>query len=104
MIMIMITMRRNVIGPSPLLTSKGLALDKEKYVNLISRSQCVFGSKGSSKLANIKNTIHVILFVFPSKILHRHCFYFLLGLLMVPNWKECLCKILEGKSKSIMVF
>ena len=35
------------------------------------------------QLANIKNTI--ILFVCPSKILHKHCFYFLLGLIMVPR-------------------
>ena len=34
-------------------------------------------------VANIKNTI--ILFVCPSKILHEHCFYFLLGPTMVPR-------------------
>ena len=34
-------------------------------------------------LANIKNTI--IFFVCPSKILHKHCFYFLLRLTMVPR-------------------
>ena len=36
-----------------------------------------------TQLANIKNTI--ILFICPSKILHRHCFYFLLGLTMIPK-------------------
>ena len=35
------------------------------------------------ELADIKNTI--ILFVCPSKILHKHCFYFLLGLTTVPR-------------------
>ena len=34
-------------------------------------------------LASIKNTI--ILFVCPSKILHKHCFQFLLGPLEVPR-------------------
>ena len=34
-------------------------------------------------LANIKNTI--ILFACPPKILHKHCFYFLLGLTMIPR-------------------
>ena len=38
------------------------------------------------KLATIKNTI--ILFLCPSKILHKHCFYFLLGLIMVPRETE----------------
>ena len=36
--------------------------------------------------ANIKSTI--ILFVCPSKILHEHCFYFLLGPTMVPRETE----------------
>ena len=36
-----------------------------------------------SELANIKNTI--ILFVCLSNILRKHCFYFLLGLTMVPR-------------------
>ena len=36
-----------------------------------------------NELADIKNTIK--LFVCPSKILHKHCFYFLLGLTTVPR-------------------
>ena len=53
---------------------------------------------------NFKNTI--ILIVCPSKILHKHCFHFLLGLTMVPreNKSNILCKILEGQTMSIMVF
>ena len=48
----------------------------------------------------------IILFVCPSKILHKQCFYFLLGLYNGPkrNWKQCLCKILEGQTNSITVF
>ena len=37
----------------------------------------------TSQLASIKNTI--ILFVCPPKILHKHCFQFLLGLTMIPR-------------------
>ena len=37
----------------------------------------------SLELANIKNTI--MFFVCPSKIMHKHCFYFLLGLTMIPR-------------------
>ena len=48
-----------------------------------------------------KNTI--ILFVFPSQILHKNCFYLLIS--PKRNWKQCLCKILEVQTKSIiMVF
>ena len=43
-----------------------------------------WGNRGpNKKLANIKNTI--ILFVCPFNILHKHCFYFLLGIVMVPR-------------------
>ena len=34
----------------------------------------------------------------PSKILNKHCFHFLLGL--KTNWKQCLCKILEGQKRA----
>ena len=50
-----------------------------------------------SPLATIKTTI--IFFVCPFKCLNKHCFYFLLG-----NWKQCISKILERQTKSIMVF
>ena len=55
-------------------------------------------------VANIKNTI--ILFVCPSKLLHKHCFQFLLGLIMVPreNKHNAYEKFLEGQNKSFMVF
>ena len=49
------------------------------------------------QLATIKTTI--IFFVCPFKCLNKHCFYFLLG-----NWKQCISKILERQTKSIMVF
>ena len=48
-------------------------------------------------LATIKTTI--IFFVCPFKCLNKHCFYFLLG-----NWKQCISKILDRQTKSIMVF
>ena len=41
------------------------------------------GTKSIMVLANTKNTI--ILFVSSSKVLHKHCFYFLFGLIMVEN-------------------
>ena len=42
----------------------------------------------------------------PPKILHKHCFHFLLGLLWVPrkNKNNTLDKNLGGQTKSIMVF
>ena len=48
----------------------------------------------------------IILFVCPSKILHKHCFYFLLVLIMVPREtgnNAYKCKIFEGQTKSIIV-
>ena len=59
--------------------------------------QCfiIFQTEFVFPLANI-----IIFFVCPSKTLHEHCFYFLLGLI----WKQCLCEILEEKTKSIMAF
>ena len=57
------------------------------------------------QLSNIKNTI--ILFVCPSKILHEHCFQFLLGSLLVPreNKNNTYAKFsVEGQTKSIMAF
>ena len=40
-----------------------------------------------------------------SKIFHKHCFYFLLGLTIV-SWekKQCLCKILEDKQRVLWYF
>ena len=55
-------------------------------------------------LKKAKHTI--ILFVSHSKILHKHCLQFLLGVKMAPRETEnniCLCKILEWPTKSIMV-
>ena len=43
----------------------------------------VYYALNLSLLANTKNTI--ILFVCPPKILHKHCFYILLGLTMIPR-------------------
>ena len=72
--------------------------------NLIQGIQNNDKQQHAKVLATIKNTI--IPFVCPTKILHKHCFYFLLGLNNGPkrNWKHCLCKILEGQTKNIMVF
>ena len=57
-------------------------------------------------VANLKNTIPVILFVCPSKLLRKHCFQFLLGLVMVPreNKHNAYGKFLEAQNKSFMVF
>jgi len=51
-------------------------------------------------------TVPLSLFVCTSNILHKYGFYFPLGLLVSPwrKWKRCLCKILEGQTKGIMVF
>ena len=42
----------------------------------------------------------------PSKILHKHCFHFLLGLAMVPreNKSNTFAEFWRDKTKSIMVF
>ena len=47
-----------------------------------------------------------MLFVCRPKILHTHCFQFLLGPFYLPREtkKQCLCKILGCQTKSIMVF
>ena len=59
-----------------------------------------------NELANIKNTI--ILFVCPPKILHKHCFYFLLGLTIVSRQtaagNNAYAEFLGGQTRSIMVF
>ena len=59
-----------------------------------------FKLKPFDKNITIKNI--TILFICPSKFLHKHCFYFLLGLNNGPkrNWKQYLCKSLEGQTKS----
>lgn len=52
------------------------------------------------ELSTIKIT--VILFVCSSNPLRKHCFYFLQDHEKLET--ICLCKILEGPKKSIMVF
>ena len=44
--------------------------------------------------------------VCPSKIFHKYCFHFSRATIVSPRrkWKQCLCKILEGPTKSIIVF
>ena len=39
-------------------------------------------------------------------ILHKPLFLFSLGTIVSPrrSWKQCLCKILGGQTKSIMIF
>ena len=56
------------------------------------------------ELSTIKIT--VILFVCSSNPLRKHCFYFLRdhGKSQEKLETICLCKILEGPKKSIMVF
>ena len=54
-------------------------------------------------LTNIKHTI--ILFVCPSKILHKHCFYFLLEKNYGPQEKlETMPTQNFGGAKSVMAF
>ena len=54
--------------------------------------------------ANIKNTI--ILFDCPSKILHKHCFPFLLGPLQVPgeNKNNGYAKVWKDKQRVLWYF
>ena len=45
----------------------------------------------------IKETGNVCTIFCPSKLLHEHCFQFLLGL--KTNWKQWLYKILKGQKR-----
>ena len=57
------------------------------------------------KPRNLIRHLKEIHFVCPSKVC-MSIVLFPLGIYNVPkrNWKQCLCKILEGQTKSIMVF
>ena len=78
---------------SPTICTNILIFCKDTFLVLI--SQMILTNPTSSQilifvtshfttpLANIKNTI--ILFVSPPNILHKHCFYFLLGLTIIPR-------------------
>ena len=53
--------------------------------------------KTLTKAATLKNTM--ILFVCPSKLLHKHCFRFLLGLTVVPRENKILVQNLGRANK-----
>ena len=78
--------------------------ERETGKNLV---KCGFGKikRNGGKRFKATSQSSVVLFVCPSKILHKHCFHFLLGRTMVPGEnKNLLMQNFAGQTKNIMVF
>ena len=63
-----------------------------------------FVSKYQSKIGHFQKYHNTL--CLSSRILHNYCFYVSLGIIVSPRrkQKQCLCKILDGQTKSVMVF